>query len=76
MGEEDIMKKSGRESITHNVVQIGGNNKLLTDLPDVANAFKTAIAQHNDNSMHYNCCLLYTSPSPRDRQKSRMPSSA
>ena len=24
----------------------------------------------------YSCCLLYTSPSPRDRQKSRMPSSA
>ena len=23
-----------------------------------------------------NTCLLYTSPSPRDRQKSRMPSSA
>ena len=27
----------------------------------------------NDN---YRACLLYTSPSPRDRQKSRMPSSA
>ena len=27
-------------------------------------------------SGHYNTCLLYTSPSPRDRQKSRMPSSA
>ena len=27
-------------------------------------------AAHNEN------CLLYTSPSPRDRQKSRMPSSA
>ena len=25
---------------------------------------------------HYQSCLLYTSPSPRDRQKSRMPSSA
>ena len=25
---------------------------------------------------HYMDCLLYTSPSPRDRQKSRMPSSA
>ena len=25
---------------------------------------------------HQNDCLLYTSPSPRDRQKSRMPSSA
>ena len=25
---------------------------------------------------HMYACLLYTSPSPRDRQKSRMPSSA
>ena len=25
---------------------------------------------------YYEICLLYTSPSPRDRQKSRMPSSA
>ena len=55
MGEEDILKKSGRESITHNIVQIGETNKLLNDLPDVAEAFKTAIAQHNDNSMHYDC---------------------
>ena len=27
-------------------------------------------------SIVYYSCLLYTSPSPRDRQKSRMPSSA
>ena len=27
-------------------------------------------------AMNYYGCLLYTSPSPRDRQKSRMPSSA
>ena len=27
-------------------------------------------------SVTVNSCLLYTSPSPRDRQKSRMPSSA
>ena len=27
-------------------------------------------------STYYKICLLYTSPSPRDRQKSRMPSSA
>ena len=26
--------------------------------------------------INYSICLLYTSPSPRDRQKSRMPSSA
>ena len=29
-----------------------------------------------DNNITYDTCLLYTSPSPRDRQKSRMPSSA
>ena len=28
----------------------------------------------SDNNLYF--CLLYTSPSPRDRQKSRMPSSA
>ena len=28
------------------------------------------------NTRRYHACLLYTSPSPRDRQKSRMPSSA
>ena len=28
------------------------------------------------NNLTWESCLLYTSPSPRDRQKSRMPSSA
>ena len=28
------------------------------------------------NKFYNNTCLLYTSPSPRDRQKSRMPASA
>ena len=28
-----------------------------------------------DNNLDW-CCLLYTSPSPRDRTRSRMPSSA
>ena len=33
--------------------------------------------KHNDlENVGYTACLLYTSPSPRDRQKSRMPSSA
>ena len=29
-----------------------------------------------DSFLNFQACLLYTSPSPRDRQKSRMPSSA
>ena len=31
---------------------------------------------NNDSTLLYTFCLLYTSPSPRDREKSRMPSSA
>ena len=31
---------------------------------------------HSDANIRKRVCLLYTSPSPRDRQKSRMPSSA
>ena len=34
-----------------------------------------AAANYESAHMHFPC-LLYTSPSPRDRQKSRMPSSA
>ena len=35
------------------------------------------IAQYQGlNVNELDACLLYTSPSPRDRQKSRMPSSA
>src|SRR5678810_1025370 len=32
--------------------------------------------KYNEFIYTHNSCLLYTSPSPRDRQKSRMPSSA
>ena len=45
--------------------------------PEVLAALKNA--QANIESYHrqqLETCLLYTSPSPRDRQKSRMPSSA
>ena len=34
------------------------------------------LISRTDESEHPGTCLLYTSPSPRDRQKSRMPSSA
>ena len=33
-------------------------------------------ARLEGGKVYYTACLLYTSPSPRDRQKSRMPSSA
>jgi len=38
----------------------------------------TSLAQLEENidAHEIDCCLLYTSPSPRDRTRSRMPSSA
>ena len=38
--------------------------------------FDVAAITDKSIKVKYNSCLLYTSPSPRDRQKSRMPSSA
>ena len=56
-------------------------------LPGFANWFKMQYQEelaHADKFFHYvlerdgevKLCLLYTSPSPRDRTRSRMPSSA
>ena len=47
--------------------------KKSTDLPWINHAIRKRIAQRK---RLFRLCLLYTSPSPRDRQKSRMPSSA
>ena len=53
---------------------------LLHDATDdhiaVLEIQKLGVVLVGDNFARLNDCLLYTSPSPRDRQKSRMPSSA
>ena len=50
------------------------------DLQEVDNAVNLArkeVGQRYDfKGTHNEICLLYTSPSPRDRTRSRMPSSA
>ena len=44
---------------------------------DKVNEFNIELeVQVSEEGTMYGSCLLYTSPSPRDRQKSRMPSSA
>ena len=56
-----------------------GYQEILTD-PSYARQIVTMTAPHignygiNDEDIE--SCLLYTSPSPRDRTRSRMPSSA
>ena len=62
----------------------GGRGMRLAETPDdleeaLSAAQQEAIAAFGDGAVYlerYLTCLLYTSPSPRDRQKSRMPSSA
>ena len=52
---------------------------LINELKPVKPALKIFDAGVGDGAVLMNVlriCLLYTSPSPRDRQKSRMPSSA
>ena len=58
------------------------NVGLSSPLADLDNVFKpffdtlqAIYADFNDKKVYY-ICLLYTSPSPRDRTRSRMPSSA
>ena len=48
---------------------------LSESIFDFKNQIKHCSQCHNISDKDI-CCLLYTSPSPRDRQKSRMPSSA
>ena len=61
-------------------LNIGGVNteiKILKDTPQIG--FYKTIATNRyyiENKKNSTSCLLYTSPSPRDRQKYRMPSSA
>ena len=64
-----------------NVIEknLNGNGvlKLSLNRPDVLNAMNADLIMGLlDGFNQAKACLLYTSPSPRDRQKSRMPSSA
>ena len=61
----DIIAKT---DLPGNVQMVNIANQLNVDASDVETVMIT-----NEGSK---VCLLYTSPSPRDRQKSRMPSSA
>ena len=54
----------------------GGSGHLEVGMADAWEHYALAMS-HGDRAIaRYWDCLLYTSPSPRDRQRSRMPSSA
>ena len=61
-----------------------GDDDLVADLaimfvrklPELKAQMRIGIETGDADAVESGACLLYTSPSPRDRQKSRMPSSA
>ena len=44
--------------------------------PDAVGLGYTQMERRKQLAIQWYCCLLYTSPSPRDKRQSRMPSSA
>ena len=67
--EHYITEKQCQEMIDK---AIDKHNKTATVISAILGGILLAFYSHGVLSF----CLLYTSPSPRDRQKSRMPSSA
>ena len=65
---EEVMYKAYKQNIHSEVRNEASRLKLFH--PKLAAGLRYKMAFENIT------CLLYTSPSPRDRQKSRMPSSA
>ena len=43
---------------------------------DIAGGKNIKVTEEGGSRKYYKTCLLYTSPSPRDKRQSRMPSSA
>ena len=56
------------------VIQQQGQNRIMVQLPGVQDTTRAKEILGTTATLEY--CLLYTSPSPRDRTRSRMPSSA
>ena len=59
------------------ILAMAQEQALALSLSDLTNAeASTGLKAALEKGARSAVCLLYTSPSPRDRQKSRMPSSA
>ena len=61
--------------IMKSIEKIGNEKASLDEIRDLVSEEWSLLDQEIEKQLSSDC-LLYTSPSPRDRQKSRMPSSA
>src|SRR5664280_587887 len=65
-----LQREIENEMITHSILPQHRSevSTLIDELDEIIDALKSSLNE-------INICLLYTSPSPRDRTRSRMPSS-
>ena len=72
----DVGWVTGHSYIVYGPLANGATSLMFEGVPNYPDAsrFWQVVDKHQVNIFY--TCLLYTSPSPRDRQKSRMPSSA
>ena len=66
VGNYVATKITGKMLFISGQISIDDNGELI----------KGKVGKELDVTAGYNACLLYTSPSPRDKRQSRMPSSA
>ena len=74
--ELKVLDNSDSEELTF-ILELNTKNNSPEDVEEFTKYLSDFIVQREPSSVYgYYICLLYTSPSPRDRTRSRMPSSA
>ena len=76
---EEYMTAAGRHSAASSHLRELSWRKYVHHVRAFSEQYRKRVDDHVTRTMRRwtaKVCLLYTSPSPRDRQKSRMPSSA
>ena len=70
---KSISKDSTNIAASYNLANSFYNKELNQE---ALNQYRSSIKKAKDKTTLHKSCLLYTSPSPRDRTRYRMPSSA
>ena len=74
-----MLDRAKAGAFAYPAINVSSSQTIIAALRGFAEAESDGIIQFSWGGAEYasgSTCLLYTSPSPRDRQKSRMPSSA
>ena len=78
LSSKELVIERRKAMSTHGKSAITSSDRTRTDVKKESsvNIVKTTTSKNPEVQNSHNICLLYTSPSPRDMRRSRMPSSA